>query len=46
MLCSVCYVCYVLSTFGIQQRVLVLETLKIVSCGNITLAIAVLTALS
>ena len=32
-------------TFGIQQRLLVLEILEIVSCGNLTRAIAVLTAL-
>ena len=34
------------TTFGIQQRLLVLEILEIVSCGNLTRAIAVLTALS
>ena len=33
-------------TFGIQQRLLVLEILEIVICGNLTRAIAVLTALS
>ena len=31
--------------FGIQQRLLVLEILEIVSCGDLTRAIAVLTAL-
>ena len=46
------YVMYVMSsnttqtTFGIQQRLLVLETSEIVSLGNLTRAIAVLTALS
>ena len=34
------------ATFGIQQRLLVLEILGIVSCGNQTRTIAVLTALS
>ena len=32
-------------TFGIRQRLLVLEILEIPSCGNLTRAIAVLTAL-
>ena len=46
------YVMYVMSsnttqtTFGIQQRLLVLETSEIVSLGNLTRVIAVLTALS
>ena len=45
------YVIYVMfyttqTTFGTQQRLLVLEILEIVSCGNLTRAIAVLTALS
>ena len=34
------------TTFEIQQRFLVLEILEIASCGNLTRAIAVLTALS
>ena len=34
------------TTFIIQQRLLVLEILEIISCGNLTRAIAVLTALS
>ena len=34
------------TTFGIQQRLLVLENLEIVGCGNLTRAIAVLIALS
>ena len=34
------------TTFGIQQRLLVLETSEIVSLGNLTRVIAVLTALS
>ena len=34
------------TTFGIQQRLLVLEILEIVNCGNLTRDIAVLTALS
>ena len=34
------------TTFGIQKRLLVLEILEIVSCWNLTRAIAVLTALS
>ena len=46
------YVMYVMSsnttqtTFGIQQRLLVLETSEIVNLGNLTRVIAVLTALS
>ena len=46
------YVMYVMSsnttqtTFGIQQRLLVLETSEIVSLGNLTRVIAVLTAVS
>ena len=46
------YVMYVMSsnttqtTIGIQQRLLVLETSEIVSLGNLTRVIAVLTALS
>ena len=46
------YVMYVMSsnttqtTFGIQQRLLVFETSEIVSLGNLTRVIAVLTALS
>ena len=46
------YVMYVMSsnttqtTLGIQQRLLVLETSEIVSLGNLTRVIAVLTALS
>ena len=34
------------TTFGIQQRLLVLEILEIVSCGNLTRAIAALTTSS
>ena len=34
------------TTFGIQQHLLALEILEIVSCRNLTRAIAVLTALS
>ena len=34
------------TTLAIQQRLLVLEILEIVNCGNLTRAIAVLTALS
>ena len=45
MLCMLCSTT-TQTTFGIQQRLLVLEILEIVSCGNVTRAIAVLTALS
>ena len=45
MLCMLCSPT-TQKTFGIQQRLLVLEILEIVSCGNLTRAIAVLTALS
>ena len=34
------------TTFGIQQRLLILEILEIASCRNLTHAIAVLTTLS
>ena len=45
MLCMLCSTTTQV-TFGIQQRLLVLEILEIVSCGNQTRTIAVLTALS
>ena len=45
MLCILCSTT-TQTTFGIQQRLLVLEILEIVSCGNLTRAIAVLTASS
>ena len=45
MFCMLCSTT-VQTTFGVQQRLLVLEILEIVSCGNLTHAIAVLTALS
>ena len=45
MLCMLCCTTTQV-TFGIQQRLLVLEILEIVSCGNQTRTIAVLTALS
>ena len=45
MLCMLCSTT-TQTTFEIQQRLLVLEILEIVSCGNLTRAIAVLIALS
>ena len=45
MLCMLCSTT-AQTTSGIQQRLLILETLEIFSCGNLTRAIAVLTALS
>ena len=45
MLCMLCSTT-TQTTFGIQQRLLVLEILEIVNCGNLTRDIAVLTALS
>ena len=45
MLCTLCCIT-TQTTFGIQQRLLVLELLEIVGCGNLTRTIAVLTALS
>ena len=45
MLCMLCSTT-IQTTFGIQQRLLVLEILEIVSCGKLTRAIAVVTALS
>ena len=45
MLCMLCSTARQ-TTIEIQQRLLVLEILEIVSCGNLTRVIAVLTALS
>ena len=45
MLCMLCSTT-TQATFGIQQRLLVLDILEIVSCGNLTRAISVLTALT
>ena len=45
MLCMLCSTT-TQTTFGIQQRLLILEILEIVSCGNLTSAMALLTALS
>ena len=45
MLCMLCSTT-TQTTFGIQQRLLILEILEIASCGNLTHAIAVLTTLS
>ena len=45
MLCMLCSTT-TQTTFGIQQRLLVLEILEIVRCWNLTHAIAVLAALS
>ena len=45
MLCMLCSTT-TKTTFGIQQRLLVLEILEIASYGNLIRAIAVLTALS
>ena len=45
MLCMLCSTTTQV-TFGIQQRLLVLDILEIVSCGNLTRAISVLTALT
>ena len=39
MLCMLCSTT-TQTTFGIQQRLLVLEILEIASCGNLTRAIA------
>ena len=45
MLCMLCSTT-AQTTSGIQQSLLVLETLEIFSCANLTRAIAMLTALS
>ena len=45
MLCMLCSIT-TQTTFGIQQSLLVLEILEIFSYGNLTRAIAVLTASS